>query len=51
VQWGLDPCPDNEKAFAMARELLEPRGIKLYNAGVGGSLQALPRVDFEGLFK
>lgn len=44
VVWGINPCPDNEKAFAAAYDLLKARGILLANAGVGGKLQALPRV-------
>lgn len=51
AEWGLDPCQDNERAFAQARALLEPRGISIFNAGVGGTLQALPRVAFKELFK
>ena len=50
LQWGLNPCPDNERAFFQAFHLLKKRGIYLYNAGVGGKLKALPRVDFQSLF-
>lgn len=48
--WQFDPSPDNEKAFEEAHAILKGRGINLYNAGVGGKLMALPRVDFKGLF-
>lgn len=48
--WGLDPCEDNEKAFAAAHNLLAKKGVHVYNAGVGGKLQALPRVNYKDLF-
>ena len=48
--WRFDPCPDNEKAFCSANSILQPMGINLYNAGVGGNLRALRRVDFKELF-
>lgn len=48
--WNIDPCPDNERAFFQAFQILQERGINLYNAGVGGKLTALPRVDFRSLF-
>ncbi len=48
--WRFNPCPDNEKAFQYATSILQPMGINLYNAGVGGKLKALTRVDFKGLF-
>lgn len=34
----------------VAHDLLEPRGIHLYNATRGGELEELPRVDFDSLF-
>lgn len=48
--WGLNPSPDNEEAFRQAYLILKPLGINLYNAGVGGKLTALPRVEFKELF-
>ena len=37
-------------AHSRAREYAEERGIKIYNAGMGGSLEAYERVDFNSLF-
>jgi hypothetical protein len=48
--WKIDPCDDNEQAFAAAYKMLKRKGINLYNAGVGGHLKALPRVNYESLF-
>lgn len=48
--WRFDPCPDNEKAFQYANSILQSMGINLYNAGVGGNLKALRRIDFKELF-
>lgn len=48
--WNFNPCPDNERAFSQAFQILTRRGVNLYNAGVGGKLSALPRVDFRSLF-
>jgi len=36
--------------FAVLRANLEPNGKKIFNAGLGGNLESLPRVDFESLF-
>ena len=37
-------------AHGMARDYAEERGITIYNAGIGGQLEAYERVDFESLF-
>ena len=37
-------------AHSMARTYAEERGITIYNAGIGGQLEAYERVDFESLF-
>ena len=49
--WGFNPCEDNEKAFAAAFKILKQQNINIYNAGIGGKLNALPRVDYKDLFK
>ena len=49
-EWQFNPCPDNENAFGQAYKILKGRGVNLYNAGVGGKLMALPRVNFTDLF-
>ena len=36
--------------FAVLRADFEKRGRKLFNAGRGGNLESLPRVDFDSLF-
>jgi glycosyltransferase involved in cell wall biosynthesis len=36
--------------FEHAKELLDRKGIGVLNAGVGGSLEVFPRVDFRSLF-
>ena len=36
--------------FAVLREAFETRGHSIVNAGVGGNLEALPRVEFGSLF-
>ncbi len=37
-------------AHSLARTYAEERGIKIYNAGIGGQLEAYERVDFASLF-
>jgi hypothetical protein len=36
--------------FTHAREALTAKGVRIYNAGVGGKLEVFERVDFESLF-
>jgi hypothetical protein len=36
--------------FQEARAFFEPKGVRIYNAGVGGKLEVFPRVDFRSLF-
>ncbi|GHU63233.1 hypothetical protein FACS1894123_05600 [Bacteroidia bacterium] len=38
------------KRFDQARIFFDARGVNIYNAGVGGRLEAFPRVDFTSLF-
>jgi hypothetical protein len=47
-----EPSPYNVlmSGFQSARELLDKKGIRVLNAGVGGSLEVFPRVDFRSLF-
>jgi len=42
--------PHADKEFALALCAMQTDGRKLVNAGVGGRLNALPRVNFEALF-
>ena len=35
--------------FELCREFFEPRGVKIYNAGYGGKLEAFERKDFDSL--
>ena len=42
--------PHANKEFALALRAMQTDGRKLLNAGIGGHLSALPRVDFEALF-
>ena len=44
------PFPNADKEFALALRAMQADGRKLMNAGVGGRLNALPRVNFEALF-
>jgi hypothetical protein len=37
-------------SFQYAKEHLDEKGIRVLNAGVGGSLEIFPRVDFRSLF-
>jgi hypothetical protein len=37
-------------AHSLARTYAEERGITIYNAGIGGQLEAYERVDFDSLF-
>jgi tetratricopeptide (TPR) repeat protein len=48
-QGGIGPASVNA-TFASVRRMFEARGKHLRNAGVGGQLHALERVDFEDLF-
>jgi len=36
--------------FQKASNILKERGVKLYNAGIGGKLDCMERVDFKNLF-
>lgn len=36
--------------FEKCKEFFDVRGVKIYNAGYGGRLEAFPRVDFDSLF-
>jgi len=36
--------------FAEAKSFFDERGVKVMNAGVGGSLEVFPRVEFQSLF-
>jgi hypothetical protein len=42
--------PHADEEFALALGAMHADGRKLMNAGVGGRLNALPRVNFEALF-
>jgi hypothetical protein len=42
--------PHADREFALALRAMQADGRKLVNAGVGGQLNALPRVNFEALF-
>jgi len=42
--------PHADKGFALALGVMQADGRKLMNAGVGGRLNALPRVNFAALF-
>ena len=35
--------------FERCREFFEPRGVKIYNAGIGGKLEAFERKNFDDL--
>jgi hypothetical protein len=41
---------DVDRQFSIMRAHLERNGRKIFNAGVGGNLKSLPRVDFASLF-
>ncbi|GLI56795.1 hypothetical protein PM10SUCC1_23090 [Propionigenium maris DSM 9537] len=49
--WDHDPAEDNSRAFSYAYKILQKKGISIYNAGVGGNLNSIPRVCFQDLFK
>lgn len=36
--------------FKEAKAFFDPRGVKIFNAGIGGNLEIFPRVDFSTLF-
>jgi hypothetical protein len=36
--------------FDEAKEFFDNRGVKIFNAGYGGKLEAFPRADFDSLF-
>ena len=50
IKWNYDPTNDNELAFNEAYKILTRKGILIFNAGVGGKLKSLPRIDFHKLF-
>ena len=47
-----EPSPHHVllSGFRSAKQLLDKKGIMVLNAGVGGSLEVFPRVDFRSLF-
>ena len=47
-----EPSPHNTliSGFRSAKELLDTKGIRVLNAGIGGALEVFPRVDFCSLF-
>ena len=51
ITWAIENTPKMLANFKTANELLQPLGIHLYNAGIGGQLDALPRVNFTSLFQ
>lgn len=51
IHWAVENAPKMIANFKTADELLRPRGVRMYNAGIGGALNTLPRVDFYSLFK
>lgn len=46
-----DPTYANSIAFEKAYKLLKKDGIHIYNSGVGGSLDSIPRKDYYSLFE
>ncbi|MEQ8558532.1 MAG: FkbM family methyltransferase [Henriciella sp.] len=38
------------RAYEQARESCDERGVKIYNATIGGFLEVFPRIDYEDLF-
>jgi hypothetical protein len=42
--------PHADEEFALVLRVMQADGRKLVNAGVGGRLDALPRVNFAALF-
>jgi len=45
-----DPCARNALSFLKADKILRKKGVMICNAGVGGKLDEIPRVDYESLF-
>lgn len=45
-----DPCERNAQSFAEADKILRKKGVRIYNAGVGGALDCIPRIKYESLF-
>jgi len=45
-----DPCARNALSFLKADKVLRKKGVIICNAGVGGKLDEIPRVDYESLF-
>ena len=49
-KWNDSPEKRIAEAFAYAREVLQKRGISIYNATRGGKLETIERVSYESLF-
>lgn len=50
AHWHDPNVADMRRMFRLMRKGVERRGGRLINASVGGSLEELPRVDYESLF-
>lgn len=50
-RWHLPEVERMQKSFEKAYLKLNARGVSLLNAGVGGNLKVIPRVDYKQLFK
>lgn len=49
-KWTINNEEKNTIAFAKAYKMLAKEGVNIYNAGIGGSLNSIPRVNYESLF-
>ncbi|MEM7534198.1 MAG: 6-hydroxymethylpterin diphosphokinase MptE-like protein [Chloroflexota bacterium] len=47
VQWQLPDLEGSEKAYALARDINDAVGRKMYNCTVGGKLETFERMDLE----
>jgi hypothetical protein len=48
--WNFNPSESNNIAFKNAYNILKMKGVNIYNAGIGGELNSIPRVEYTNLF-
>jgi uncharacterized GH25 family protein len=47
----LETARAQKRAYEIAKVAADKAGVEIFNATVGGKLEVVPRVEFEGLFK
>lgn len=51
IDWAVNNTQRMINNFGAAAKILSAQGISIFNAGIGGNLNSIPRVNFTSLFK